>query len=267
MTIEVVGINLSTSEATAVASSTSANTKGDWVEIDASTSLASDGFWVYIGVNSGANFDCLVDIGIGAEGSEVVLIPNILYSTGDVAGESILIPFPISIASGVRLSARVQDREASATTIDVAIIITDDSGLDITAYTACDVMGAVTGDSGGTQIDPGGSANTKNGYVEVVASTSNTYKALLIIVGQIQNAGMSNGHFLFDVAIGAESSEVNFLSDISLISGSTSDTLQNKVIGPMASDIPSGSRLSVQAQSSITNPTDRLFDVVLYGIH
>lgn len=266
MTYETVGVSTGTSRATSIASSTTANTKGSWVELDASTAFAVDGFFVYIGRNSGANFDVLVDIGIGVLDSEVVLVPDLLYSTGDTAGEAIFIPIPMSIASGTRISARCQDRVASATTIDVAIILTTDSGLDITAFTGCDAMGQATGDSGGTQIDPGTSANTKTAYVELVASTSNTYKAFIIIMGQIQNQATATGHWLFDVAIGADTAEVDFLSNLNFSNGNGPDSFQPKVFGPMACDIPSGSRLTVRGQSSITNANDRRFDVVLYGL-
>ncbi len=267
MTYETVGVNLGTSATTSLVHSGSANTKNaTYTEIDASTSIASDGFWVYFGVNSVFG-DHLIDIATGAASSEVILIPDILYSSGDTEGESNLIYFPISIASGTRLSARHQNSGTSGT-VDVAIILTTDSGLDVTAFTACDTMGAVTSDSGGTSIDPGATANTKNSpYVEIDASTANTYKALIVVIGQVDNASVATAHFLFDVATGPSTSEVDFLSNISFTSGASADTFQPKVFGPFACDISSGTRLSVRGQSSTTNGTDREFDVVLYGIH
>ncbi|KKK55824.1 hypothetical protein LCGC14_3070670 [marine sediment metagenome] len=171
MTYETVGVNTGTSEATALAHGGSANTKNStFTQIDASTSITVDGFWVYCGVNSSsAGIDSLIDIATGASASEVILIGDILFSSGDGQGESNLIYFPISIASGTRISARHQNRGISGT-VDVAIILTTDSGLDVTAFAACDTMGAVIADSGGTQIDPGAVANTKNSpYVEIDA--------------------------------------------------------------------------------------------------
>lgn len=268
MTYETVGVNTGTSEAKALVHGGSANIKpSTFTEIDASTSIDSDGFWVYCGVNTTSNADSLIDIATGAAGLEVILIADLLFSSGDIQGESNLIYVPISIASGTRLSARHQNRGTSGT-VDVAIILTTDSGLDVTAFTACDTMGAVTSDSGGTQIDPGAVAHTKNSpYVEIVASTANTYKALIVAIGQIQNTSIAGAHFLFDVAIGASGSEIDFLSNLSFSGGSTSDTFQPKIFGPFACDIPSGLRLSVRGQSSTTNGVDRLFDVVLYGVH
>lgn len=266
MTYETVGVSTSTSEATSIAHSGTANTKSNWVELDASTAFAVDGFWVYFGVNSSVTLDYFIDIGIGAASSEVVLIPDLFYSTGDTEGESNLVFFPISIASGTRISAR-QQNYATTGTIDVAIIITTDSGLDVTAFTSVDTLGALTSsDTSGTLITPSTTANVKGPYVELDASTSNTYKAFIAIIGQNRNAGLTDADALFDVAIGAASSEVDFLININFGSSQFSDTMQPKVFGPMACDIPSSSRLSVRAQSSLGDFGDRLFDIVLYGI-
>ena len=211
--------------------------------------------------------DYLVDIGVGAAASETVLIGDILYTVGDTGGEGRIYYFPISIASGTRISARCQNNSAASRHVGVAIILTTDSGLDVTAFTACDTMGENTADSGGTQVDPGGSANTKSGYVELSASTSNNYKAFMVIVGQVGNTALADAHFLFDIATGAASSETDFLSNLSFSTSSASDVMSPKVFGPFACDIPSTSRLSVRGQSSTTNATDRLFDIVAYGIY
>lgn len=268
MTYETVGVSTSTSEATTIANSGTADTKSNWVELDASTAFTVDGFWVYFGVNSTTTLDYFIDIGIGADGSETVLIPDLFYSTGDTEGESNLVYFPISIASGTRISAR-QQNYATSGTVDVAIILTTDSGLDVTAYTSVDTLGALTSsDTSGTLIDPGATANTKNSpYVEIIASTSNAYKAFIAIIGQNRNTGLATSGSLFDVAIGASSSEVDFLSNLNFTAGASGDTFQPKVFGPFACDIPSSSRLSVRGQSSTTNSVDRVFDIVLYGIH
>lgn len=268
MTYETVGVSTSTSAATVIAHSGSANVKSDWVELDASTAFTVDGFWVWVSGNTDSTFDYFIDIGIGADMSETVLIPDVLYSTGDTNGSGTLVYFPISIASGTRISARQQNYATSAT-IRVAVILTTDSGLDVTAFTTVDVMGALTSsDTSGTLIDPGGTPNAKNSpYVEIKGSTANTYKAFIIIIGQNRNSGLGNAGCLFDVAIGGADSEVDFLSNLSFSNGIDSDKMEPRVFGPFACDIPSSSRLSVRAQSSTSNTPNRLFDIVLYGIH
>lgn len=268
MTYETVGVSTSTSLATAVASSTTADTKGSWVELDASTAFAVDGFWVFIGHNSStSNLDVLVDIGTGAASSEVVLVPDLLYSTGDAFGEAYLVYIPMAIASGTRLSARCQDGSTSALTIKVAMIITTDSGLDITAFTNMDALGADTAATGGASIDPGAVANVKGNYVELVASSAQNYKAVLILIGQHGISAMGGINGLFDVAIGAADSEVDFLENLSYAGGAQADSFQPKMFGPYACDIPSSSRISVRSQATTNSTPLRLMDIVIYGFN
>ena len=266
MTFETLGVITGTSEPTAVTANSSTNTKGAWVELDASTAVTVDGFWVYAGSNNSTNYDSLVDIGTGAASSETVLIADLLFSRGDQDAGGNPVFFPMSIASGTRLAVRQQCRVSNAV-LDIAMMIQDDSNLDVTAYTSCDTIGADTTDSGGTSIDPGGSANTKSSYVELVASSSNNYKALLIAIGQNQNTACATAQFLFDVAIGAAASEVDFLSNIHFSSGGGADMMEPCFIGPIACDIPTSSRISVRGQTTTTDGTDRLFDIVLYGMY
>ena len=190
-----------------------------------------------------------------------------MHSTGDIYSGKRHYFFPMAIASGTRLSAKVQGNVGSLD-VDVAIILVTDSGLDITAFANVDTIGAVTsGASGGTVVDPGASINTKGVYVELSASTANNYKALIVAVGQNGNGGTAHAEFLFDVAIGASESEVDFLSNIGLHTSSLSDVLTPVVHGPMACDIPSSSRLTVRMQASLTNATDRVMDFILYGLY
>lgn len=267
MTYETVGVDTGTSEGLAIAANASADTKSTtWIEIDASTSIASDGLWVVVGPGPDAR-QSLMDIATGAVSSEVILINNLLYSTGDGYGGRRHYFLPMSIASGTRLSAKVQ-ASVGGVDVDVAIILTTDSGLDITAFANVDTIGAVTSsDSQGTVVDAGASTNTKGVYVEFDASTSNTYKALMIAIGQNNNNGLASAEFLFDVAIGASESEVDFLSNIGFKSAGGSDTITPMVHGPMACDIPSSSRLTVRMQSSTSNATDRVMDFILYGFY
>ncbi len=266
MTFEVVGTSDSDSGATDLNAGGTINTKpSTFTELDASTAVAVKGFWVCL-QNSSVAREFLVDIATGGSGSEVVIVENILVSNSDVAGHGVHLFFPISIASGTRLSARCQSDGISAI-IECAIIIQDDSGLDITALTNCDTLGADTSDSGGKQVDPGATPNTKGVYSELVASSAQNYKALTIIIGAGGNAALSTAGFLLDIATGPGGTEVDFLKNITLGSGNQSDLLFPAIIGPIACDIPASSRISARAQTSITNAADRVFDIILLGMN
>lgn len=104
-----------------------ANTKGAWVQLTASTTGLTR--WIAIGVGHdalavAANQGWHVDIGIGASGSEQVLIPNLPFSinaTSDVTLVPVL-ALPVHIPAGTRLAARCQCDVITATErlLDVA---------------------------------------------------------------------------------------------------------------------------------------------------
>ena len=82
--------------------------KGAWVELIASSSFQCNYFNATMDEENTSNeYD--IDIGIGAAGSEVVLIPNIHHHV-NLTGQNIIalnIFFKIEIIAGTRIAARV----------------------------------------------------------------------------------------------------------------------------------------------------------------
>lgn len=112
---DTMGDNTGSSRGTTVTAG-SANTKGSWSQIVASTAhdyrellVAADHF-----SNQGRG---LLDIGVGGSGSEVVLIPDLHVNFGqqNQAGKGQYWNLPVSIPAGTRLAARTQCDQASAT--------------------------------------------------------------------------------------------------------------------------------------------------------
>jgi hypothetical protein len=100
---------------TTLTAASSANTKGSWTQLIASTTNPVVGILVLLEVSSLATF--LIDIGTGASGSEVVLIPDIyasFYST-NAAIMSAAIFFPVQVPAGTRIAARCQSGTANST--------------------------------------------------------------------------------------------------------------------------------------------------------
>jgi hypothetical protein len=89
----------------------SANTKGSWVQLVAATEITTK--WLAVAMSIAASpRDFSTDIGIGAGGSEVVLIPSISFAGEDLG--QILGPFPVTIPKGTRIAARTQCEIASS---------------------------------------------------------------------------------------------------------------------------------------------------------
>lgn len=251
----------SSSGATSGTSVTSggANTKGSWVEFFAATEFPATG--IMLVCNFGlASF--LMDIGVGAAGSEQVLVPNIHHASNDFNPPAIL--FPVRVPAGSRVAARLQSTNGTANPSTVIYLVGEGfaggPGRNrIVAY------GADTTDSGGTVVDPGGTAHTKGSWVQLTAATECAHKQLALALGNRANTAASSSSFLFDIGVGPAGSEQLVLADYRVC------TWVNETVSPPWSpflpvDIPAGSRLAVRCQSTSTDATDRLLDAVLYGV-
>jgi hypothetical protein len=126
-------------------------------------------------------------------------------------------------------------------------------------------MGAVPADSGGTEIDPGGTANVKGAWTQITASTAADLAALVMAVGHRGNGALRHEQLLFDVGVGAAGSEQVLVPDW-VVSVSLSETLTPPWTPVLPVSVPAGSRLAVRSQCSDPDASDRLMDVVLYGV-
>lgn len=252
-----------------VNASASANTKGAWAELIASTSFPGSGLIVTIGYRNTANM--LIDIGIGAAASEIVIIGNLLASTMMLMGvvKAGAMFFPIFIPAGTRIAARCQSDSTSYKNCGVAVQIVQGGFVYPSSFSRVLTYGANAATSRGVEVDPGASADTKGAWVEVTAATSDILKALFVRFGDGSSARGALKQGLLDVGIGAVGSEIVLIPNIFHILAYYSAAAYG--IGPDCSilfpvSIPSGTRLAVRASNQENNATYRKFDVVLYGL-
>lgn len=249
-----------TSGVRALSASATANTKGAWLELIASTAEDFDRLLVMFS-QATSNVSHLLDVGIGAAGSEVVIAPDIHTSAGNNASEWFEVPR--SIPAGTRIAVRNQCSTASSQ-LRVGVVgskggwFTPQGGGDIAAY------GAATADSGGTSIDSGATANTFGAWVQLTASTGADVKALAVRTGGKNNVTPTTGQGLLQIGVGAAAAEVG-LFEVPFQIGTTRDNF-----GPMPPSwfpvsVPAGSRLAARWMSTVTDATDRQMDVVAYG--
>lgn len=260
------GRNAAASEPVTVTASASANTKGSWTQLIAATAFEATAIAVDLMCDSGGLARRLVDIGIGAAASEVVKIPNLFTngSQSDQGGARYV--FPIQIPTGTRIAARTQASTGSVVTkVGVDLL---GRGLHTPAPLAgVTDIGTATSDSGGTQIDPGGSANTKGAYTQLIASTARAYKGLLVAAGKDGTlSGTVDTNWLIDIAMGAASSEQVIVSNFHQWQEFNSDqpSPNASIFYPVS--VPSGVRLAARAACNITGSTNRLIDCMVYGV-
>jgi hypothetical protein len=233
------------SGAVTVTANASAHTKGAYAEIIASTS-ANASFLVLVvgGVRIGAtNTATLLDIATGASGSETDIAANIAVggASGTVANApGLMFGFPIKVASGTRLSARIQSVVTGGKTASVRAILID-GGDYATAPTTVDVIGGNTANSEGISFS--GASGT---WVEGIASTSQAYRAVALVCSLHDGAAASNANVSFEVGIGASGSEVAFGTAKFTLDASESSATVPPFTYLFGRSIPAGSRLAVK---------------------
>lgn len=252
-----IGFQSGTTTLKDLATTGSTNTKAAWTEISASTAYAMQGFWVQLYAASGAASNALIDIGIGAAGSEIVVVPNLMWKRSASSSSAPLTAYmPISIPAGTRVAARSQGSNAT-TTVSLGMICKVATSQSANGYAKGVNHGAVTADSTGTTLTAG-TANTKGSYVELVASTAERCNGLLVCV--MPNA-TGTVHSV-DIAVGAAASEVIVIPDFfSRCVGNTTEEGGNYAFIDIS--IPAGTRISARTQSSTASATCEL---VLIGV-
>lgn len=267
-----------TSQGTIVNPSASANTKGSWVQLIAST--AADAVWMmvqwsfYQDVGSSA----ALDIGVGGSGSEQVLVSNLISSNSAINGfdqNQQVYSFPCQIPAGTRIAARTQVSAASDTGGNNLVNVTlyDGAFTQMEGCAGVDALGFSTGTTLGTQVDPGGTANTKGAYSQIIASTARDYMGLLLGFDTQNDSTSAFAQFLVDVAIGGSGSEKIIMPNLQLLRTTKSSTSvaceyilpPSQPFIPIA--IPAGTRIAARAQCSINTATRRLFGITAYGVY
>ena len=249
---------------------TTAHTKGPWSQLIASSSFDSYGITVMIGtaaVAASTNVRRLVDIGIGAAASEIVIAPNLMCGNAGswaVAGGGLAVyTFPIFIPAATRISGRCQANTVSGAVAALVFLHSLPigpmgwTGSRITAY------GADTATSSGVSHSPGNAAYATD--TEITSSSSNPIKYLQAGTDLLTDTTGATLRGLVRIGVGAtpdyiaqhlpiqESATVE-----SLLAGS-----MNQLLSGMQFDIPAGTRLTV---GGMRNGTAEARGFVFYGV-
>jgi len=225
------------------APSSSANTKGAWFQLTAST--AADTTFLYLlssGWASGASQrGVLLDGGTGAAGSETTIAGNIAIGSWILQNErwSSAFQLPVAIPAGTRIAVRAQQNITGGATGRVSMGCVN-MGVFSDYGTAIDVLGTSTSTSLATQLSA-----TPNTYVELTASTSHAYQAIAVLPNVYTATAETINDGRVRVAYGAPGSEVvvattSFQSDTN---ERLAPLVGNLVMHPC--NIPAGSRLAV----------------------
>lgn len=239
----------------------SAHTKGAWGELVASTPAAADvvRLVVWSGGSSGAVNSILFDLGIGAAGSETVLVANIASMSYNSSFGANVIEIPVRIASGSRLSMRWQSGRASAGGLWVGVWlgVYADGGQ---SASSVDTIGANTAATTGVAL-----GSTNNTFVQVTAATAQRYRAI-VVCPTSNDSTMAASQATFDLGVGPSGSEKVYETGV-VYENNTSERPGMWAGGSTCVhvDVPAGTRLAVRPIDSAI-ASNAGYSVVLLGI-
>lgn len=239
-----------------------AHVKSSWSEVIASTPYDGSLSLSPAVVAWATGF--LFDIGIGGAGSEVAILENVLADQcANYCNDHYR--FPIIIPGGTRVSFRGQQARGGTNSVWVQFFISRVNSLigGANLFQRSFSYGYNLSDSGGTQIDPGAVAWTWGSWTEISASISKIKAFSLLIANPDNVARSTNATWLLQVAIGAAGQE-QIIAEWSVYN--RSGLVIRPVMSPLLNiQIPSGTRISVRAQSEVTATPNRYIDAMIVG--
>lgn len=261
-----LGVTPATSQTLSVfGSTTTTYAKGAWAQ--AVASAASDSTWMQVfaqtATSGGSAF--AVDVGVGASGSEVVVVSNLCFSQLSSWAASYL--FPLAIQAGTRIAVRA----SSNLTFDVLqaqLITFDDTFSSVGVGSGVDTYGFSNATNYGTAIDPGGTANTKGAYSQISASLTNDLSGFMLCFDNQANGGSALVTTLVDIAVGGSGSEVVIIPNYCLVYtlGGSQNSMPGAVSHYLPIPIAAGTRVAARAQCSTATSPDRIIGMSFYGV-
>jgi hypothetical protein len=245
-----------------ITASATANTPGAWVQYIANNAIsASDTIQALhiqaIGNNqvSGADNSALIDIGVGAAGSEVIIAEGIAVGgAANSGGAGPHMHIPVRIPGATRVALRTRAAVGSRIiTVQQVVASGPLSGVPFAfpLPTALDVIGTSATTSRGTSMS--GASGT---WTEILSATSRAYQALAIVPSV--SGGFTGGTsltYLLELGIGAAGQEAAVAYSVGTLSA-------NGIIFPLpvaapntiyGANVPVGTRIAVR-HNAPSNP-------------
>lgn len=249
-----------------VTASATPHTKGSWSQLVANSGARSLGIMVWLDNSavSNTNTSILLDIGIGASGSETVLIPDLAagYALNpSVSNASHFYYFPLFIPAGSRIAARSQAVIASDVVTCRVNLFQRPSGFGwvgarVTAY------GVDAANSRGTVLSCGN--NTYGAATAVSGSTANPIRHMQMGVQGAGRTGLADLRQLYEVRVGSSATIAGpLIGNTDTGAESTGFAHANEQLAAMTFGLPAGVDLRV---AGMQNGTAANMDAIIYGV-
>lgn len=237
-----------------------ANTKGSWVQLIASLTHDIELLHVHLVGPLTGNARYALDIGIGASGSELVVVPD-LVAYGTVGWATVI---PLRVPGGTRIAARLASTTASSTA-RVSLVACAASLLTPVGYQSWTHYGFASASTGGVLSTSSATINTKGAWVELTSSTTDPIEQIYVCIAGDATASQTASSAAVDIGVGASGSEVALLPDLVCLPQATS--LIGAVLGPFPVSIPAGSRIAARHSTNTTSaaPSSRFLRLSVIG--
>jgi hypothetical protein len=235
------------------------HTKGAWRNMISALPFDTVGLVVNTGPTS-LSYPYLLDIGIGEQGREVVLIPDIMGVSPQPPGLAFYVP--MRLPAGTRVVARTQARNGGAP-INLQIIGVGGHSERLPHIPQVTGYGINAAATDGTTPALPANINVKGAWTELVASTAHAFEHVILCIG-INSSGTSGRPNRIDLGVGPAGSEAVVLPDYIVTEGHTSGMAMCPAISVLPVSVPAGSRVALRYQNN--NLTARDMRVSLIGI-
>jgi hypothetical protein len=239
----------------------STNTKSAWSQFVASS--AGDCCALYLkGIVGGAVAHRVsIDIGFGGAGSEVVVVADLFFSTGNygsAAYTTISQLIPLNIPAGTRVAARYQS-DNTGMNVYLGADLFDGGFTQSSGAAGIDALGFTAATTASTSVTAG-TSGSKGSYAQVIASTAVDYAGLMIeFDGSGTTATFNN---FWDIAVGGAGSEAVIIPNY-YIRAEVAETIYSPGLSPFFPvNIPAGSRLAAR----VCTDSATAQGIVLHGV-
>jgi len=230
-------------------------------QLIASTAFDTDWVIVRFCDNQGAATltDSLVNIKVGAAGSEVTIIENLFAGWTSGTNARTQYEFPIRIPAGSRISATHRSVRTSTTVACMIDLFGGGDGLHWVG-TGVESVGAATASSGGTSVTPG---TTSDGTLTSMGTNTYDWGFVVPWAGCNSDATLAADILSFDLASGSATTDlIPGLEDF-FTTSNASEFFTDSPLGRYC-HIPAGTTLYLRSQFGGTAEAK---DHIIYGVY
>ena len=264
---QTAGYQSATTLGTTVTAPGAANSKGAWTAITVGFGFPCAALMIDLQNEPGSGDSVqLVDIGYGGSGAQVVIVPNLLMTRPtSVIGSRSKLLVPVGFGTD-NVWARYQS-SGTAPVLTAQLTAFGDPGMPLGAPPMMfDDYGTTTGSSKGTDVDPGGTANTKGSWVSL-GTTTYASRSIIVQAAFYQSMTGNSVSGRLDLAMDVSGTKTILLADHPFgtvgASGSATVTAQPSIWLPLS--IPAGAALYARTACNINTATSRVPTVSVLG--